>query len=356
MTAIISHSSARDFYRMLSKPLQGALPPDPKSVYGYTLTRDDVTRAQRYLNGWNLSDEELEAYPLETMVFTHLINYRIPGCIQHATKNIYSNSTFYQLESNLFVVSVELCALQAALQMEFAELVEYYYELCGSYTISYKETNEYRERPPLTSVQKLARFFNSVQNVKGSKLARRAIQYVRNGCRSPLETAFVLTLCLPKSEGGLGIRDFDVDYCIDVTEPAQLLTRRRYFYFDVYLPRSKTDLEYNGFYHDAQEVQTIDEERKNALACMGYRVISINRNTFFDKASFQRAMLAIMRCEGIRPSRLPQGFNISQEQLRRFVLRRYLHSSSSEAYRESLPEGAHRGLYPLSEIDYFDIQ
>ena len=93
---------------------------------------------------------------------------------------------------------------------------------------------------------------------------------------------------------------------------------------DAYLKKSRTDIEYNGFYHDAEGDRAIDEERKNALASMGYGIITVSRYSFMHASAFVRVMEAIQRKEGIRPSRLPKDFQIMQEDLRQFVLRRFI--------------------------------
>lgn len=332
MAIIFSHSTARSIHRLQSKPLKNAWPLDPNELFAGTPNEKDLKRAQHYLRALGLQGED--NVPIDLLLLRTPNRRKLPGCSVHLNNfvNVYEDIVF--LEEGLFIPCVELCALQAATEMNFRELVEYYFELCSAYTLPIGGSGEYRERQVLTSPQKLASYFDRATPMRGSKLARRAIKYVRGGCRSPLETAFALMLCLPKSEGGLGIKKLDVDRCVAVTASARQLTRRRFFYFDIYLPRSKTDIEYNGFYHDAEGVQTVDEERKNALSAMGYEIINVNRHTFFDKTAFARVTAAIMRKEGIRPSSLPSGFFIAQEQLRRFVLRRYLDARKAERYSE----------------------
>lgn len=229
-----------------------------------------------------------------------------------------------ELEDDIYIVGVELCALQAATYLSFRELVEYYFELCGAYSLGTGSSTSYAERFPLTSTERLKQFFNSITRCDGLALARKAIQCVRDGCRSPMETAFVMMLTLPKSEGGLGIKGIETDYEVQVTAAAKNLTRRKKFFMDAYLKKSRTDIEYNGFYHDAEEDRAIDEERKNALASMGYGIITVSRYSFMHASSFVRVMEAIQRKEGIRPSRLPKDFQIMQEDLRLFVLRRFI--------------------------------
>ncbi len=323
MAIVLSHSTARAFYRLQSKPLAHAWP-NGSDLLSSAPHAKDLEHARHYLLALGLREFEPGGQPIDLLVFRTHNRRALPGCSAHLNQSTDTNENILYLEDGLCIVSIELCALQAATEMDFPELVEYYFELCSAYTLPIEGSGEYRERAPLTSVQALTKYFKNAQNAHGAKYARRAIAYVRDGSRSPLETAFAMTICLPRPKGGLNVRGFDVDHHVAVTPAARQLTRRRFFYFDAYLPRSKTDLEYNGFYHDAAEVQAIDEERKNALSTMGYGVISINRHVFFDQASFARVMVAIMRREGIRPSGLPQGFYIDQERLRRFVLRRYL--------------------------------
>ncbi|RGJ84996.1 hypothetical protein DXD42_02635 [Collinsella sp. TM04-9] len=246
------------------------------------------------------------------------------NCQCHVSSKRFSNSRFIELKDGIFIVGVELCALQAATYLPFRELVEYYFELCGVYSLGTDSSTSYIERFALTSTERLKQFFNSITRCDGLALARKAIQYVRDGCRSPMETAFVMMLTLPKSEGGLGIKGIETDYEVQVTAAAKNLTRRNKFFMDAYLKKSRTDIEYNGFYHDAEEDRAIDEERKNALASMGYGIITVSRYSFMHASAFVRVMEAIQRKEGIRPSRLPKDFQIMQEDLRQFVLRRFI--------------------------------
>ena len=132
-----------------------------------------------------------------------------------------------------------------------------------------------------------------------------------------------MMLTMPKSMGGLAIRAIKTDYPIPVPKRYDALTRRTVFYLDALLENSMTDIEYNGFYHDEPEQQSIDEERRNTLRNMGYAVITVSRHSFFKQSAFRRVMEAIRIREKIWPGRLPDNFAILQENLRQFVLRRY---------------------------------
>lgn len=319
----MSHTTARAVYQTAhSVSAEVAEPYSPAAIYGSCPSGTLLDAAAEWLTKHNVTLDANDF--LEVMVFDRKNARYAMNCQCHVSSKRFSSSRFIELGDGIFVVGIELCALQAATYLSFRELVEYYFELCGAYSLGASSSTSYSERFALTSTERLKQFFNSLTRCDGLTLARKAIQCVRDGCRSPMETAFVMMLTLPKSEGGLGIKGIETDYETQVTAAAKNLTRRKKFFMDAYLKKSRTDVEYNGFYHDAEEDRAIDEERKNALASMGYGIITVSRYSFMHASSFVRIMEAIQRKEGIRPSRLPKDFQIMQEDLRQFVLRRFI--------------------------------
>ena len=323
MSIVLSHTTAKAVYQAAhSVSANDTEPCSPAAIYGSCPTGTLLDAAAEWLAKHDVARDANES--LEVMVFDRRNARYAMDCQCHVSSKRFSCSRFMELEDDIYIVGVELCALQAATYLSFRELVEYYFELCGAYSLGTGSSTSYAERFPLTSTERLKQFFNSITRCDGLALARKAIQCVRDGCRSPMETAFVMMLTLPKSEGGLGIKGIETDYEVQVTAAAKNLTRRKKFFMDAYLKKSRTDIEYNGFYHDAEEDRAIDEERKNALASMGYGIITVSRYSFMHASSFVRVMEAIQRKEGVRPSRLPKDFQIMQEDLRQFVLRRFI--------------------------------
>ena len=93
---------------------------------------------------------------------------------------------------------------------------------------------------------------------------------------------------------------------------------------DAYLKRSRIDIEYNGFHHDMEENRAIDEERKNALAAMGYGIITISRHSFMHAELLAGHGEVIQRKEGCSVALPKRTLKAKQEELRKFVLRRHL--------------------------------
>lgn len=340
MSIVLSHNTAKAVYQAAySVSAIGTEPCSPAKIYGARPSKELLDSAADWLARHNVAlDNDA---PLDTTVFERANVRSMEGCKCHVSSKRFAGSRFIKLADDIYIVGVELCALQAATYLPFRELVEYYFELCGAYSLGHDASTSYTERFALTSTSSLKHFFNSLIDCKGLELARKAIQCVRDGCRSPMETAFVMMLTLPRREGGLGISEIETDYEVKVTAAAKNLTRREKFYMDAYLKRSRTDIEYNGFQHDAEEDRAIDEERKNALASMGYGIITVSRYSFMHASAFARVMEAIQRKEGIRPSRLPKDFAIKQEELRQFVLRRFIEEKKriEELLRQDAAQG-----------------
>ena len=349
MGIVLSHTTAKAVYQAAySVAVSAAEPVSNGFVLSSQPNRQLIDDAANWLASHGVRTHENT--PLEITVFKRDNAHRLSGCLCHVSTKRFSSSRFIKLTDDIAIVSVELCALQAASHLPFRELVEYYFELCGAYSLKGDGSTSYIERPALTSTAKLKHFFSSLTSCDGLVLARKAIAVVRDGCRSPMETAFVMMLTLPKREGGLGIKGVETDYEVSVTNVAKSLTRRTKFFMDAYLKKSRTDIEYNGFHHDTEENQAIDEERKNALAAMGYDIITVSKHSFMHAKPFARVMEAIQRKEGIRPSRLPENFGVKQDELRKFVLRRFFEE------QEKAREKIRRDRKERKRIDYEKAQ
>lgn len=276
MGIILSHTTARAVYQTANSLASYATGPIPmEKIRVSAPTTSDLEAARAWLNRKNVDSERIHV-----LTFSNNAKRHRKGCICHCTRYTFDAESYLELEPNVYIVDIKLCALEATADLNLSELVEYYFEICGSYALGTSDETQYRERPALTSVEELRAFFSEASGYRGSNKALKALSYVRKGCRSPLETAFVMMLTMPKSMGGLAIRAIKTDYPIPVPKRYAALTRRTVFYLDALLEKSMTDIEYNGFYHDEPEQQSIDEELRNTLRNMGYAVITVNRHSF----------------------------------------------------------------------------
>lgn len=220
MSIVLSHTTAKAVYQaahsVSAKDIESC---SPAAIYGSCPSGALLDAAAEWLAKHDVARDAND--PLEVTVFDRRNARYAMNCQCHVSSKRFSNSRFIELGEDIFVVGVELCALQAATYLPFRELVEYYFELCGAYSLGTGSSTSYTERFALTSTERLKQFFNSITRCDGLALARKSIQCVRDGCRSPMETAFAMMLTLPKSEGGLGIKGIETDYEVKVTAAAK---------------------------------------------------------------------------------------------------------------------------------------
>lgn len=338
MSLVLSHATARNFYHTVARPEQLApawresFAAGDEAFQAGPPTKELVKTARRLLASYGVPLEELDV--IDVLVSSQKDRWTRRGLACHLFKGNaggVSESSVRRIFGDIYVVGAPLCALQAAEQLSFRECVEFYYELCGCYRLPLDAGDSYAECRPATTVEELHDFFAACTGVRGVVTARRAIQYVRNGARSPMETALIMMLVMPKKEGGLGIRGVEMDYQIPVSKYASRLTMAHNLYCDIFVPSAGLTIEYGGRVHEEVRRRARDNERTNALRAMGYDVIDVSRENLFNREGFERTIAAIGRKVGVRPSRLPDDFAERQEDLRQFVLRRWLDGGASES-------------------------
>lgn len=337
MAIILSHTTARLVLsirrRKLAFPNRGTRRVRHPIEGGAPLA-SEIVAAREVLLALGIPESELGT--IDVLVSDCSRKRNIDGVRTHLHRSPIPPDELISLGKGLYVVDIRRCALEAATYLKLCELVEYYYEICGAYAMPLEAEDVYLEKAPQASTSSLRKYFRAHPGKHGVKKARRALRYVRDGARSPMETAVIMLLAMPKSLGGLGIREIEMDVKIRVTKRASSLTRRTYFYFDIFIKRARLDIEYNGIVHEREDVEPIDEERKNALDAMGYQLVTVRRQALFDAKAFRRLFTSIRRRVGIAPAHLPEGFAEAQEELRAFVLRRWI--ADGEPQAESVEE------------------
>lgn len=323
MSIVLSHRTARLYHAAPAKPAPRAtvplepcpLKPEPPDVAL-------VPRARQLLERCGVPKSELTTIEVLAPSAAHRRSGH--GSFSHVWPYPIPAHGLIELERGIYVSSAALCTQQIATTLGELELIEYLFELCGHYGLPFNAENSYIDRPPLATSASLHQHVANAPGQRGINRLCKALRYVRGGTRSPMETALFIPIVGPRRLGALNIQAIEVARRVEVTGRARSLTRRGHFECDALLCKSGTDLEYNGIIHEETEQAIIDTERANAMAAMGYSVMNVNRFVLFDPAAFRRLMLAIMQREGRRVDRLPREFFCKQEELRRFVLRRWL--------------------------------
>lgn len=265
-----------------------------------------------------VSHDHLRRYDFPDTVAYHVVSYEIPAR-SYLVIGTLSTGT------KVLVPDCALCFLQYASVASFFELVEFGYELCGTYEPSFDSHEEYRTRPAKASVASLGRSLQSFSRVQGLAKARRALLYIRDGSASAMETALAMLVTLPRKLGGLGIKSVSLNERVVLQGKAKRLAKRKSFVLDLHIEHAHIDIEYNGKDHDTEEQRKLDIERANALNAMGFVVYTATSATFAHQLDAARFLHAIAQRARVRGDIVSPEYQDRQNELRLFVIRHWIH-------------------------------
>lgn len=188
-----------------------------------------------------------------------------------------ARNSFVPIGHNVFVASPALCFLQAAKALPFFDLVELGYEICGSYSRTPGIGKGYFQRSyQLATRQSIDAYIQSVHQAQRKETALRALRYVLDNSASPPETDMAVKLFLPQKYGGYNFPLGELNPEIVLTDEAAAIAHRSKAYPDIFWRGQRACLEYDSaVHHEGSRERTRDSLKRNALGCMGYKVITV---------------------------------------------------------------------------------
>jgi hypothetical protein len=200
----------------------------------------------------------------------------------------------YYRDGDVYVSSPEFTFLQMAGKLDITQLIALGCEFCGTYILLPKNrrhpgaVDDHPKRvAPLTNIAKLGAFLEEAGNANGVRKARRALRYVAEGSRSPMETMVYLLLCLPPMLGGYGLPQASLNPTIHLDDEAQGIALRRHAEGDICWPDKHLDIEYHGDLHVGMLKMHEDVGRTIGIESMGWRVITLTGSQVFSMERFE---------------------------------------------------------------------
>lgn len=227
--------------------------------------------------------EALDAMPLETKEggIPHVLvpdtKMRQPtDCLRfHLWRPKTHQPCFFQYRNGVFVSTPEALFIQLSRKGRAVDLLKLSFELCGTYAMDERNDAGFRNRPALTSVERLRDFALSI-GLGDKSRAVKILRFARDGSASPMETKLALMLGLPPSKGGYGLGMPQMNH--EVRAPKQLNKRLSHtvYHCDLFWPESRVALEYDSStFHANAQALTSDSKRKNDLEAMGITVFTV---------------------------------------------------------------------------------
>lgn len=134
----------------------------------------------------------------------------------------------------------------------------------------------------------------------GAERALKALDYIVEGCSSPMESTLCTLMVLPVSEGGYGIPLPRAGYVVSLPEGLQSVLGERSVRCDLCWPEKKVVLEYDGEqFHTGEPGPRRDPMRSVVLGCLGYTVVPVTRGRILNIKSFDTMMRKLSKALGV---------------------------------------------------------
>jgi hypothetical protein len=180
-----------------------------------------------------------------------------------------------RVERGAFCSSPAFTFLQMASVLDEEALLFLGMELCGRYGINAEGAVFYR--PRICTSEQLSTLAKEMGRVRGRPRALAVAPQVIDNSASPMETALALILSRPVSCGGFGLPVPELNKDILVTGRARDLWDDDYITPDLLWEAIKLVIEYDSdLHHLTGHRQARDAVRRDVLAELGYRVVSVS--------------------------------------------------------------------------------
>ncbi|MEA5020295.1 MAG: DUF559 domain-containing protein [Gordonibacter sp.] len=217
-------------------------------------------------------------------------------CKEHVCSAPLSGAIFYRLSENAYVSIPALAFVNLASTLNHLSLLEFAYELCGTYQTYRTGVESAYNVIPLTSVREISAFVGRNPSLKGSKKVQRALRYVSDKSASVRETKLALMLGLPCLYGGFGLGMPYMNFKVQANARARAITGKSSFRCDLCWPEAKLDVEYQSRYaHEGEARRIEDSRRTNALIAMGWRVVGITNKEIESSEALETIAATIRR-------------------------------------------------------------
>jgi very-short-patch-repair endonuclease len=258
-------------------------------------------------------------FPEEYVIFTDKPLYRPDRAIIH-TCSIRGAEKYVDGPA----CTLPLVFLQVALDYTIHELIYLGLQFC-----SYREGDR-----PRCTVEELRACAEELRGHRGRRKALRAIRYLCDNSRSPMESILYMFLRLPNALGGCGFKEIVLNKKIVLEDGGKT------YFADLYVPSCKLDIEYDSEeFHSFASALSRDRERAAHLEAEGFRVVSVGYSQLTDLKAFRNLVRQLSRLIGKRVFIRARKFFENFVALRDLLLRKghSLRSRFRKVHRHEFP-------------------
>ncbi|MDO4501781.1 MAG: hypothetical protein Q4D06_01235 [Coriobacteriia bacterium] len=263
MAIILSHSSALAWWRNFTGN------PDDLPVAD---VRRALNRSEADRSVVASLDRQGLPRPFQVLVESRGSKLRSSTFWGHSTDKPLSGLIRQTDLPQVFVVCPELCLMQNATGLDFAQLIELVCEFLGEYRIISEDETRY-DQPRLCSKESIAYVLPLAKGIHGSNRIRAVLKHAEEGSASPQETRSFLKLSLPNSRGGLSVSRILMNHPIPLDRKNAKLLGKDHCRIDLYLPDLNRGIEYDSYQEHLGKARHDDDAmRRTVLESLGIPV------------------------------------------------------------------------------------
>lgn len=282
---------------------------------GEPLTSPGFRMTQARVEALNMMKEAIGEAPVHAFVARDIAKTSRTGFVLHSKESGYPRDSFFRLGAELYVARPELCFAQMMSRLSPLEAFELGFELCGGYAIG---EDEYRMA--VTSTAKLQSFLARCEGVEGRRNALRAVQYVRDGSASVMETKLALVLGLPCFLGGFGLGMPSMNRVVKVTAHDRIVNplAKKEYRCDLFWERGKVGVEYDSdLWHTGAKRIAADAKRRSDLELLGVHVVTVTHGQMRSRLTLKTVARVVAKHCGHRLRPRSKGYWSAQTELLR---------------------------------------
>lgn len=278
-------SSGRLAPTFLEKPRTQKL--DGCSLPSVTMLDDDMMRLG------------VTSRPIHILVSAATGDRRRKDIVCHRCGRALPHKSLLCVTGDVMVTSPALTFLHLAVEdsrfrweREVEDLALIGFELCGTYVLDNSWDGLTNTDRPLTSVGKIRSALDAMAGAPGIARAREALELVRDGSNSPMESILCALLTWPRRIGGYGFGPACLNYHVSTSAGDR--------YIDLAFPEQKVGLEYKGRRFHTIEQAGRDDRRQNKLVGSGWTILNVWYEDLVEEHLYDQLVHDVARVLGVR--------------------------------------------------------
>lgn len=306
---------------------------------GFYLERLDSIRVPSSREAQKIAGNLGIPLPLHVLTTDPMARRRGADVLAHQWTGPIPPDAIAYLTDDVYVCVPEFAFVQLCCGAERENRLVVGSELASRYAINPSGRQGLIARPPLMTPMSVKEFVTQIPRAPGTAHALEAAPHLACNARSPKEVELWLLLHLPRTFGGRGIADMELNKEIHLNDDARTVAKRAFLYADIFLILCNTDLEYDANdNHLTKQANESDKRRANALRIMDIDLITLTNGQLHDWKSFDTIARQVEELTGTVHRYTSKATHARQQRLWRRLLFGIRSHGKTEVVEMSLPD------------------